>query len=75
VLPEAATVHWGVDGWTNVRDDDTREAGLGLHSVDLPTRALPAGSTVELTFRWRARDAWEGRDYRVEVGERTESSG
>jgi len=75
VLPEAATVHWGVDGWTNVRDDDTSEAGLGLHCVDLPTRALPAGSTVELTFRWHARDTWEGRDYRVEVGERAEGSG
>lgn len=67
VLPEAATVHWGVDGWQDVRDDDTREAGLGMHSVDLPTRGLPPGSTVEMTFRWHERGHWQGEDYRVDI--------
>jgi glucoamylase len=63
----AATVHWGVDGWQNVRDVETRDTGLGIHVVDLPTESLDVGTRVAFTFRWRASRTWEGQDFLVRV--------
>ncbi|MDN5865246.1 MAG: glycoside hydrolase family 15 protein [Gammaproteobacteria bacterium] len=68
LLSASATVHWGVNGWQKIRDTETRDMGLGVHMATLPTRRLPAGSTVELTFRWRDGAKWQGEDYRVEIG-------
>jgi hypothetical protein len=28
---------------------------------------LRAGSTVEMTFRWTERDAWQGENFQVEI--------
>ena len=60
-----AVVRWTVDGWQTVHDSATRAVGLGVHLVDLPTDALPAGGAVEFTFRWTEVDRWEGKDFRV----------
>ena len=60
-----ASVHWGVAGWTNVQDADTRDTGLGVHTVDLPVAGLAAGQTVQFTFHWRDTGAWEGWDHEV----------
>ena len=62
-----ASVHWGVNGWTNVADLATRDTGLGVHVVDLPTRELVAGDSIEFTWRWLATGAWEGQDHEVLV--------
>ncbi len=62
-LNAAASVHWGVDGWRDVQDLDTRDTGLDLHIVDLPVEALKAGQSLQFTFRWRETGGWEGRDY------------
>jgi glucoamylase len=62
-----ADVHWGIDGWRQVRDEPTRDTGLGVHVADLPTAGLPDGGRVDFTFRWTASGGWEGRDFRVEV--------
>jgi glucoamylase len=62
-----AEVHWGIDGWREVRDQPTRDTGLGVHVADLPTAGLPDGALVDFTFRWPAAGRWEGRDFRVEV--------
>ncbi len=48
-------------------DVDTRDTGLGLHVVDLPTAKLGPGSSVQFTFLWHDSGAWEGRDYEVSV--------
>jgi glucoamylase len=50
-----------------VRDQPTRDTGLGVHVADLPTAGLPDGALVDFTFRWPAAGRWEGRDFRVEV--------
>ena len=42
-LKEAARIHWGVDGWQNIRDIETRDTGLGVHTADLPVGELAAG--------------------------------
>ena len=66
-LKAGARVHWGVNGWKEVRDVDTRDTGLGVHVADLPVAALAAGETIQFTFLWAETRAWEGQDYDVQV--------
>jgi glucoamylase len=62
-----AVVHWSADGWRTVEDTPTRDTRLGVHVGDLPTRHLPAGGHIDLTFYWPAADRWEGTDFVVTV--------
>jgi glucoamylase len=66
-LKAPALVHWGVDGWTAVRDVRTRDTGLGVHVADLPVAELKAGQTIQFTFQWLETSAWEGRDHEILV--------
>jgi glucoamylase len=66
-LKAPARVHWGVDGWNDIRDIDTRDSGLGLQIADLPVAHLASGQTIQFTFLWRDSEAWESRDYEVRV--------
>ena len=61
-----AMVHWSLDGWQAVNDNETEETSLGCWFVDLPTDQLPTGGDVVFTFRWA--EGWQGRDFRVSVG-------
>jgi glucoamylase len=67
VLLIPGRVHWTIDNWTTFHDTDTRDTGLGIHILDLPTASLPAGGQVEFTFFWPAENRWEGTDYIVTV--------
>jgi glucoamylase len=62
-----AVVHWSPDDWQTVLDSETRDTGLGIHWVDLPTGRLPAGARLRFTFRWPLVDRWEGVDFTVGV--------
>jgi len=62
-----ACVHWGVNGWQAVRDNDTRDTGLDVYTVELPLAGLNVGETVQFTFYWLDRKRWEGRDYEVKI--------
>jgi glucoamylase len=62
-----ASVRWSADGWRAPRDAATRDTGLGVHVVDLPTLSLPRGGAVLFTFHWLAADRWEGADFRVAI--------
>ena len=71
-----ATVHWGVSGtgdsgdvheWSNIRDVDAADTGLGVYVADLDTAGRPAGSRVVFTFFWRDAGTWEGQDFSVEA--------
>ena len=54
-LPEPALVHWSTDGWLTRSDAQTRDTGLGIHTVDLPTNGLtPGGSIVFTWMNWPA---------------------
>lgn len=68
LLPGAARVHYGFDGWQQVADVETSDSGLGLHVAELPTRELAAGHRIDFTFLWTDTDRWEGNDYHVDVG-------
>jgi len=66
-LREPATVHWGVNGWQNVRDTPTGEATLGHFNAELAIEGLEPGATVEFTCRSRRDGTWLGRDFRITV--------
>jgi glucoamylase len=67
VLLTPALVHWSIDDWKTSTDTKTRNTGLGIHILDLPTASLPAGSRVAFTFYWPQESRWEGKDYSVVV--------
>ena len=64
-----AKVHWSSDDWRTAHDAETRDTGLGLHIVDLPSAPIPAGRTVNFTFYWSEADKWENTNYSVNIRE------
>lgn len=66
LLREAARVHWGRNDWHEPTDIESEDWGLG-HLVRLPTDGLGVGETVQFTFFWLARGAWQGEDYSVTI--------
>jgi glucoamylase len=61
------SVHWTADNWASAQDVPSRDTGLGVFPVDLPTQGLPSGSVVEFTFYWPQADRWEGRNFSVKI--------
>ena len=60
-----AMVHWSSDAWHTTHDSATRDTGLGVHIVDLPTAQMRAGDEVFFTFFWPRENRWEGIDFSV----------
>jgi glucoamylase len=67
VLLLPGRVRWTIDNWTTAHDTDTRDTGLGIHVLDLPTASLPPGAEAVFTLFWPNENRWEGTDYRVKV--------
>lgn len=67
MLLNPALVHWSIDGWKTSVDTNTRDTGLGIYTLDLPTASLPVGSQIVFTFLWTQENRWEGTDYSVVV--------
>ncbi|MGE5205956.1 MAG: glucan 1,4-alpha-glucosidase [Chlamydiota bacterium] len=62
-----ATVHWSTDGWATRQDVESRDTGVRVHVVDLPTEKLSSGSRVGFTFYWAEAKRWEGANFEVVV--------
>jgi glucoamylase len=69
-----ATVHWGVNEWSDVRDVETVDTGLGVYVADLATDHLASGGSVQFTFFWPDVTRWEGVDFHVNVETRNPPS-
>lgn len=67
VLLTPARVHWSVDGWNTSHDTETRDTGLGIYTLDLPTASLPGGAQAVFTFFWPQENRWEGMNFTVTV--------
>jgi glucoamylase len=67
LLLSPALVHWSIDGWHSVHDTNTRDTGLDIYLLDLPTASLRPGAEVAFTFFWPAEHRWEGTDFTVTV--------
>jgi glucoamylase len=62
-----AAVHWSTDGGQSFNSIATRDTGLGVHLVELPTADLPIGAAVTFTFTWTGVDKREPQDFVVAV--------
>jgi glucoamylase len=67
VLLSPALVHWSIDNWATAHDTNTRDTGLGIYTLDLPTASLPAGSQADFTFRWEKDNRWEETSFTVTI--------
>ena len=67
-LKAPARVHWGVNGWKEIRRRSTRGTpASGCTSPTFRSRRSPAGETIQFTFLWLDTQTWEGEDYEIEV--------
>jgi glucoamylase len=66
LLPEAALVHWGTNGWQNPADIATEDWGLGYVAL-LPVTELSPGELVNFTFYWPSHNAWQEEDFQIVV--------
>ena len=65
-LTEHGIVHWGTNGWNSATDVSPGDTGLGFYAAPLDTTGLPAGTTID--FTWRRQDGtWVGQDQCVQV--------
>jgi glucoamylase len=62
-----ATIRWSTNDWTTPLELKTKDTGLEIHVADLPTRKVPAATTIMFTFFWRDANRWEEKDFRVHV--------
>jgi len=67
----SAVVRWTSDNWTTTREVATRDTGLGMHTADLATAALPDGGNVMFTMYWPDAARWEGVNFSVTIQART----
>jgi glucoamylase len=66
-LRARALVHWSINGWKDVRDQETTDTELGLWVTELPVTGLASGEKIQFTFYWHDSAAWEGHNYEVTV--------
>jgi glucoamylase len=67
VLPRAALIHWGMNGWNNAADRETVDSGLGLHSLEISAAALSQASSISFTFQWQDTQDWAGKNFEVAI--------
>jgi len=63
--PQPFRLHWSHAGDSGWRDTESRPTGIGGEYLDIP--AADFDPRIEFTFFWKERNAWEGRNYRVEA--------
>jgi glucoamylase len=66
-LPRAARVLWGVNGWQDIADCETKDTGLGLHAFELVGAALSHAHCIDFTFQWSDPQDWAHQDFHVSV--------
>jgi glucoamylase len=67
ILLNPGIVHWSDDGWKTTHDSSSRDSGVGVYAVDLPTQRLCVGREIVFTFFWPFEQRWEGINYSVTV--------
>ena len=65
LLPAAGIIHWGINGWQEVRDTSARLTGMGVAWADLDIDSARV-HTVEFTIHW-ADGRWMGQDWRLRL--------
>jgi len=60
-------LHYGFDGWKDVHDHEARQQGLRMVGVRFAADDLALHREINFTRRYGER--WEGRDYRIGLGQ------
>jgi glucoamylase len=63
--PRPFQLHWGVDGWTSVKDATSVDTSLGIYIVELTAQRLREAGTIDFTVRWLDNNQWEGQDFKI----------
>jgi glucoamylase len=66
-VPAPFRLHWTCDEWHTAKDTPSTGTTLGIEFVDIPIAAAQR-APARFTFFWTKTNAWEGRDYLVEIG-------
>ncbi len=66
LLPHAATLHLGHDGWADTVDLQSTDHGL-VHMVHIPQHLLAKADTLDFTFLWHDSGEWAGRDWHLRI--------
>jgi glucoamylase len=72
-LRDPGTIRWGLDGWQDTREQQTRANPLGLHLLEIDTPRLRSGRRLDFTYRNGV--TWAGRDFQILVTARPPASG
>jgi glucoamylase len=62
-----AQLRWSGDEWRTATDETSRDTGLGVHVIDLPSEKLHGCGTLQFTFYWPEAERWEGKNFEVKV--------
>jgi len=62
-----AVIHWSINNWEKVIETKTRDTGIGIHLVDIPTSSLKTDEQIQFTFFWSEANRWEEKDFIVKV--------
>ena len=68
MLPAAAILHLGFDGWQGIEDRPSAALGLGLHGLLIQAVELAGHAALNLTLRWQGSGIWLGWDGQVRLG-------
>jgi len=61
------SLHYGLDGWQRVEDQQSRPLGLGMHGVVLAVDTLASAAELNFTRYLSDEGRWEGSDHRVTI--------
>ncbi len=64
---EDADLVWTSDNWATRNEEPMKDTGLGLWHRDFDHGSFAPGTKLIFTFRYRANNAWEGRDYEISI--------
>jgi glucoamylase len=62
---EPFVLHFGYNGWHRTSDQPSAPTAFGLHGVELAFAELDGARTLDFTFYFPGREAWEGTDFSV----------
>ncbi len=66
LLPRPATLHFGFDGWQDIRDLPSQPLGLELHGITLAADFPRGRRRLDFTWQWR-EGAWQGEDFGIDL--------
>lgn len=65
--PQPFLLHYGFDGWQDVRELPSQPLGLGMHGLLFDAAPLDGHDAIDFTARDLATAAWDGTDHRIRL--------